>query len=519
MSRVISSFRTSLAVFLLLNAHQAWCGVATDGTMGGATVLGGPNYAITSDLGRQVGGNLFHSFSKFSLTSGEKAIFSGPASVSTLISRVTGGASSINGTISSTIPGANIFLINPSGIAFGPKASLDVTGSFHASTADYVALGASGRFPADSAAAANLTVDPPSAFGFLKPPNPITADGSFLRVPQGKTISVTAGDITLTEANLWSYGGTVALVALASAGEVNSATFTGTASSMGNINISDKRGVFEGPVYTTTGMKGLKVANVDSSGAGGGKIFIRSGAFYMDHSFIFNDTYGNTSGATIDINVTGKTEIISSSITGTGMSGSASGGSMALTAGEVVIRGDLDRSSYINSDSWNKAIGSDLTIKSAGNFSVEGKSWVSADANGGSKAGNVAIDAGNVSIGEGARVSSSAPVLGAGATSGAGSLNIHATGTISVSGDIRSENGDGTSGNISITASELTVSGSGLISSSLLANPSATARRSGNIIIDTNKLSLLDNGRIETRVFYSSNGSSGGDCRSFCRCA
>src|SRR5690242_9207705 len=70
----------------------------------------GGNYSIGAKLGKQVGSNLFHSFEQFSLTSGETATFSGPATISNVIGRVTGGsASSIDGTIRSDIPRANLY--------------------------------------------------------------------------------------------------------------------------------------------------------------------------------------------------------------------------------------------------------------------------------------------------------------------------------------------------------------------------------------------------------------------------
>src|ERR1700761_7118818 len=74
-------------------------GVVLDGSLGPAGALTGPNFQITADLGRQVGTNLFHSFSDFNLTSGQSATFSGPAQIQNIIARVTGGsASSIDGT-------------------------------------------------------------------------------------------------------------------------------------------------------------------------------------------------------------------------------------------------------------------------------------------------------------------------------------------------------------------------------------------------------------------------------------
>ena len=44
----------------------------------------------------------------------------------------------IDGTISSQIAGANLFLLNPAGVMFTANAQLNITGSFVVSTADHV---------------------------------------------------------------------------------------------------------------------------------------------------------------------------------------------------------------------------------------------------------------------------------------------------------------------------------------------------------------------------------------------
>src|SRR5215210_4415704 len=126
---------SGLAVALMLPiAGASGQGITVDGRLSPAQTLAGPNYAIGADLGRQVGGNLFHSFGAFGLNRGETATFSGPATVANVIGRVTGGAqSSIDGTVRSTMPGANLYLVNPAGAVFGPNARVDVSGSFHAS--------------------------------------------------------------------------------------------------------------------------------------------------------------------------------------------------------------------------------------------------------------------------------------------------------------------------------------------------------------------------------------------------
>src|SRR5205823_14006046 len=117
------------------------------GSVGPAKSLAGPNFAVTSDLGRQVGPNLFHSFRQFDLAKGETATFSGPSSVHIVLTRVTGGTgSNIDGTIRCTIPNADFYLVNPAGVVFGPDASLDVQGSFAVTTADVLKLADGGKF-------------------------------------------------------------------------------------------------------------------------------------------------------------------------------------------------------------------------------------------------------------------------------------------------------------------------------------------------------------------------------------
>ena len=122
--------------------------IATDGSIGGSAVEVGPgvdptgesvNSVIPADLGALSGENLFHSFARFGIGAGETATFTGPDSVTNVISRVTGGEpSNIYGTLRSTMPNADVWLLNPSGVVFGEGAQLEVRGSFHAATADYL---------------------------------------------------------------------------------------------------------------------------------------------------------------------------------------------------------------------------------------------------------------------------------------------------------------------------------------------------------------------------------------------
>ncbi len=63
--------------------------IATDGSVGAAQVLVGPNYTIPQTLGTVAGGNLFHSFDRFSVNAGQSANFTTTSSLNNVISRVT----------------------------------------------------------------------------------------------------------------------------------------------------------------------------------------------------------------------------------------------------------------------------------------------------------------------------------------------------------------------------------------------------------------------------------------------
>jgi filamentous hemagglutinin family protein len=229
----------------LLGAPHAASGqgrVVTDDSLGGDGVEVGPGtdplgmdatYLITPELGEQNGSNLFHSFLYFDVGADETATFTGPdpvegpQSVSNVISRVTGGdPSDIDGTLRSTIPGADLWLLNPSGVMFGQGVSLDVSGSFHASTGDYLGFGEDGlvRFYANEhpERPSVLSTARPEAFGFLEEstPGPIALEpGASLgteiegAVGPGQRLELVGGDVSLTDAAIVAPGAHVHLEA------------------------------------------------------------------------------------------------------------------------------------------------------------------------------------------------------------------------------------------------------------------------------------------------------------------
>jgi filamentous hemagglutinin family protein len=102
---------------LLVVSHAQ---ITLDGSLGPQGPLLGPHYRIGAEVGQLRGGNLFHSFGAFNVPTGGSVTFSGPHTIANIVSRVTGGQlSEIDGRLRSTIDGANLFLLNPSGCCLG----------------------------------------------------------------------------------------------------------------------------------------------------------------------------------------------------------------------------------------------------------------------------------------------------------------------------------------------------------------------------------------------------------------
>jgi filamentous hemagglutinin family protein len=125
-----------LLVALLVAAGPVQAQIVTDGSVGPKVSLSGGQIEVDADLGARSGDNLFHSFETFGIATGQTATFTGPGTIRNVISRVTGGeVSNIDGTLASRVGQADLYFLNPAGVMFGPKATLDVPGSFHVSTA------------------------------------------------------------------------------------------------------------------------------------------------------------------------------------------------------------------------------------------------------------------------------------------------------------------------------------------------------------------------------------------------
>ncbi len=415
-------------------------------------------YEIT--LGTLVGANLFHSFGEFSISSVETAQFqtsnlAADTTVGNVLGRVTGGTpSTIFGTIDSLrfYPNANLFLMNPSGIIFGPNATLDVGGSVAFTTANYIRLfdgGDSAMFYVDPASdavtAAGHTsilssaplVDfgfvTPAAFGFLNStPATITVQGSTLSVPTGQSISLVSGNqvvtytdpdtlsqafvpggVTMVGGSLSAPGGEVHIASVASTGEISHQDL-GTGP---NIN---------GDAFTGMGQISLSQgATIDVSGDAAGTIRIRGGQFELINSALNADT-GNSKGAetAIDIHLTDDLSISSDSVPAfTARSfGDGNGGEISATSTKMETVSTLpDDTALIDTHTEGAGNGGNVTL-TTGELTVMGNPggfdfFIMSGTAGAGNGGNVTVHADTAHL-QTARIDTGDAILGGGGSGG-----------------------------------------------------------------------------------------------------
>ena len=176
-----------------------------------------PEVLLRGDLADEIRGgalrgeNLFHSFAEFNVLPDQRVYFANPIGIENILSRVTGGnLSTIDGLLG--VDGAaNLFLMNPNGILFGPNARLDIEGSFTATTAESIGFQDGSEFSAIPTGTELLTVSVPLGVQFnAVAQGDITQQGD-LAVGEEETLTL-FGDTVLNSGALTAAGGTIQLL-------------------------------------------------------------------------------------------------------------------------------------------------------------------------------------------------------------------------------------------------------------------------------------------------------------------
>ena len=284
--------------------------------------------------GTRRGGNLFHSFREFSVPTGGEASFQGvDSSVTNLFTRVTGSSvSRINGTIQvlqtdGTVSPANLFLLNPNGIVFGPNASLNIGGAFLATTADSISFDGARQFSAvNPQASPLLTLSIPTGLQFGSNPQPIINRSTGLQVRSGETLALVGGQISFLGGAVTSSGGRVELGAVGGSNLPTQVTFTNNTLALNYQNVQN--------------FQDIRLSNgayVDASGERGGDVQIRGrNVVLTDISSIGAATQGAEPGGTIDVGATQSIILRGGSTIATFTSGESRAGDVFLRASDSV---------------------------------------------------------------------------------------------------------------------------------------------------------------------------------------
>jgi filamentous hemagglutinin family protein len=228
---------STIVSIIAFSANSAFAQIMQDGTLPTNSQVTPLNNNITEITGgTRVGGNLFHSFLNFSVSSGSTASFQNSVDIQNIISRVTGNSiSNINGTLKAE-GSANLFLINPNGIVFGPNAALDIGGSFLASTASSINFADGKQFSAKNPQSSPLlSVTIPTGLQFGATAAPITNQSQAspngarnvinqpvgLQVQPGKTLALLGGNLLLDGGSVTAKSGNIELGSVAPNSLVN----------------------------------------------------------------------------------------------------------------------------------------------------------------------------------------------------------------------------------------------------------------------------------------------------------
>lgn len=490
----------SSVVIALLYAHPIAAQVIPDSTLPAgerSQVTGNPNFQI--DGGARRGGNLFHSFDQFSVPTGGSAYFNNAVDVQNIFSRVTGrSVSNIDGLIRANGT-ANLFLLNPNGILFGPNARLNIGGSFVATTANSINFADDFQYSATNPQTTPLlTISVPVGLQMGANPGRIEVQGNGynlsttipllspvvrnsatigLQVPDGQTLALVGGNIDIRGGVLTAEQGRIEL------GGVQD----------GTVSLNERFALGYSDVQTLSNVYFSQQALADASG--GGAIQVQGNQVTLvDGSLLLIDNQGTQSGGNIRVTAAQTLDISGVSSDGRifgGLNsqtvGVGNGADIAIFTGQLALRDGV----RIATHTYSSARSGDITIQALD--SVYGVGFapmtpslltvINAFAFSSGDAGNVTVSTRNITLLDGAAIAT--PTFGAGR---GGDLTVNASNSIRLVGQsslfspstlVSITSGTGDAGRVTVNTSRLVIQNGGAVSTSTLGSGDA-----GSVIIN-----------------------------------
>ncbi|MDJ0899018.1 MAG: filamentous hemagglutinin N-terminal domain-containing protein [Xenococcus sp. MO_188.B8] len=537
----------SLAIFGCLIPLTTVAQVTPDGTTNTTVNVDSNNFEINQ--GDRVGDNLFHSFNEFSVPTLGSALFNNAADIANIFSRVTGSnISNIDGLLSAN-GAANLFLINPNGIIFGPNARLNLGGSFFASTADSLLFEDNTEFSASNPQAAPLLkVSIPIGINFRDNPGEIVnrstvknsaGDVVGLEVAPGENLTLVGGNINFEAGNTTASGGNIELGGLSVGGRVginddgslsfpedvaqaditlsNAAKVDVRGTSGGSITINARNLNLEAGDSRFSSIRAGITADSTSPEAQAGDITISAtDNVTVDDSGIGNQVAPKAVGSAGDVTInTGSLTLTKGGQVEASTFGQGNAGSVMITASDTITF-DGENSGGFPSGATStvapEAVGDagGVTI-TTGSLTLTNGGRIITNTFGQGNAGAVEIiasdaitidgdNSGGVPSGVTSTVNSGAVGDAGGVTITTGSLTLTKGGQVDAS-----TGGQGNAGSVEINASDtITIDGGAATS---LVNSGAEGD-AGDIIINTGSLTLTNGGQVDASNFGQGNAGS-----------
>ncbi|MCP2726932.1 two-partner secretion domain-containing protein [Limnofasciculus baicalensis] len=347
-----------IAIIFGASNRNALAQIIPDSTVNTNVNQSGNIFTITG--GTPVGGNLFHSFEEFSPLSGTEAFFDyNVTDISNIISRVTGNKiSNINGLIHANGT-ANLFLINPNGIVFGPDAALNIGGSFIASTADSIEFADGTSFSAKNTQNPPfLSINVPIGLQYGSNVAAVEVQQSNLAVSPNQTLGLFGGNVTINGGKLLAPGGQISLGGLVGEGTIG----------IQNIIPSFPASVQQGNVTLSNGA----MANVTTA-TNGGNIAVNSN----------------------NLNISSGSQLLAGITTNSGIAGATAGDILINATGDISLS---DRSLIDNTvSSGTLGNGGNINI-TANSLTLTSGARIATVTQAAGKAGNIEIDTNNLDI-------------------------------------------------------------------------------------------------------------------------